>query len=145
MSANAGMTIGELLRQVRETPLPAGRRPLSIEDPGVLEALAQGIVPFIKQRIADAVTPLITRIAELEAEVAKNVECRGIWEPQIAALKAELAKKSEYRRIWDAQGVYKLNDEVTFKGQRWICEAPNSNSRPGTNSDWRLTHKRENL
>jgi hypothetical protein len=64
---------------------------------------------------------------------------------EIAALKAGLASKSEYRGVWKETATYKPNDEVTFKGQLWACEAPNSSTRPGTNSDWKLKHKRESL
>jgi hypothetical protein len=64
---------------------------------------------------------------------------------KLTELKGELAKKTEYHRIWDAGTAYKLNDEVTDKGQLWQCDVPISTARPGTSDDWKLKQKRETL
>ena len=97
----------------------------------VLTALAKGIDPFVCEVVAEALAPLAKRIVELEAKVID--------------LTGELAKKVEYHRVWKAEVAYKPNNEVTFKGQLWFCEKPNSGAKPGTGNEWSLMHKRERL
>jgi len=94
-------------------------------------ALAKALAPFVRARVAEALAPLAKRIVELEAKVID--------------LTGELAKKVEYHRVWKAEVAYKPNNEVTFKGQLWFCEKPNSGAKPGTGNEWSLMHKRERL
>jgi hypothetical protein len=84
---------------------------------GEITALAQGLVPFLNERLAEAVAPLQERIAELEATATR------------------------YEGIWDEQRVYRLNMMVTYGGNLWIAEEVSSNVRPGQSDVWRLMHK----
>jgi hypothetical protein len=84
---------------------------------GDLAALAQGLVPWVREVLADATAPLIARLDELEATATR------------------------YEGVWDEQRVFHPNMMVTYGGNLWICEEVNSNVRPGQSDVWRLMHK----
>jgi hypothetical protein len=84
---------------------------------GDLRALAEGLVPWVREVLAEATAPLIARIDELEATATR------------------------YEGVWDEQRVFHPNMMVTYGGNLWICEEVNSNVRPGQSDVWRLMHK----
>ena len=85
---------------------------------GELKALAQGLVPFVHDVIAEATAPLIARIAELEAR--PSLEDAGVW---------------------DQAKLYRPGHVTTHDGSAWVCKEANSNARPGTSNAWRLMVK----
>lgn len=84
----------------------------------VLRGLAAGLVPWVRDAVAEAMAPLATRVAVLEAE--PFVRDAGTWKAGV---------------------LYKRGQLVTDGGASWICKEPNSNARPGRSDAWRLTAK----
>lgn len=81
-----------------------------------IAALAKGMVPFVREVIAEATAPLIARIAELEQRPGMK-----------------------YEGVWDERAVYRVGDFVTKGGSMWHCFDTNTGVLPGSNSDvWKL-------
>lgn len=85
----------------------------------LITALAKGLVPFLREQILAAVTPLQERIVELEATALRDAD------------------------VWKPEKVFRPNDLTTYRGGLWRAREPNSNVRPGTSKTWRLMHKTE--
>ena len=78
------------------------------------------MVPFLHETIAEAVNPLIERIAELEAR------------PSLT-----------YEGVWSATKAYSAGTFVTHGGGLWHCEDTNVGVQPGNgSSSWKLAVKR---
>lgn len=109
---------------------------------GMVNYLRNGFAPELMEKfIKPELAALAGRIAELEQHIAER---EGKLKEEIATLKAELGEKTAYRRVWKADARYRLNDEVTFKGQTWQCNYETTD-KPGTSGAWTLKHKREHL
>jgi hypothetical protein len=117
-----------------------GARPVEVvatdlsED--LLEALAKGMVPVIRQWIADAVNPLAARLDAMEKH-------KGLA-PFVARLAQLEAKPSlQYEGTWNEAKTYSCGALVTFQGGLWHCEDTNMGVRPGAgSSSWKLAVKR---
>jgi hypothetical protein len=92
-----------------------------------LRALAQGIAPFVRDAIAEALAPL----------VARNAVC----EQRIAELEARLADCMRDGGVWKKEEVYEKGQVVTYLGAPWVAKNPSSGVKPGTSDDWRLLGK----
>jgi hypothetical protein len=93
----------------------------------VLRALAGGIVPFVRDAIAEATAPL----------VARNAVC----EQRIAELEQQLAECLKDGGTWRAEKLFRPGEVVTYRGVPWVCNEANTNERPGRSKTWRLMAK----
>lgn len=80
----------------------------------LLTGLARGMLPFLREQIAEAVTPLKEHIAELEGKALTDGD------------------------IWREGVSYRRNALVTHNGHLWLARRETNKRPPG--DDWRLTH-----
>jgi hypothetical protein len=85
-----------------------------------LEAIADGIVPAVKEYVDAAVGALDRRLFALENKVGEGLEYFGVHEH---------AKS------------YRVNAAVTYDGSIWISRRETT-QRPGDGNDWQLAVKR---
>jgi hypothetical protein len=101
----------------------------------LLNALAKGIVPFIRATIAAAVNPLKERLDALEKR-------KGI-----APLAAQLAgieqRMMKYEGVWSEGKTYTRGSFVTHAGSLWFADDTSIGARPGAGSTtWKLAVKK---
>jgi hypothetical protein len=111
------------------------RRPLQERHVAALiKGLAAGMVPFLIERLAEAVAPLIARIAELEKK-------KGI--ASVAARVGELEQHAvKYCGVWNEEEIYAAGTLCTYQGGMWHCQDTNRGVRPGSGSTtWTLANK----
>src|SRR5262245_2958997 len=89
-----------------------------------LTALAKGLVPFLREFVAEALSPLVKRIVELEAR----------------AIKLEQAPAMKYCGVWEPERTYFIGDFVTQDGSLWHCARACTGVRPPA-STWTLAVK----
>jgi hypothetical protein len=79
---------------------------------------------------------LIKLMAQQFAKCEKRLE-------RVEAHIAELESRPllEDGGTWQEQKLFRPNQVETYRGAMWVCREPNQNTRPGTNSSWRLLHK----
>src|SRR5262245_37333608 len=98
-----------------------------------IEALAKGIVPFVREVIVEALEPLRQAQSKLAARVL-NLENR--------------AETAGYRGIWNgAPENYHRGEFVTRDGSLWLCTKNCVGVKPGTpdgSSSWRMVVKQGN-
>lgn len=103
--------------------------------PEVLTELAKGLVPFLKEIIADAVNPLIVRLDAVEKK-------KGLA-PLAARLAGIEERMMKYDGVWREGRSYDRGSFVTHQGSLWFCEDGNINARPGAGSaSWKLAVKK---
>lgn len=107
---------------------PAAADPFSEE---VLRALAEALVPFIKELIADAVSE----------PVARN----GVSEQRLVELESHIIELEQrptmrYEGVWAAARMYAIGDFCTDHGSLWHCDKACTNVRP-PGSCWTLAVK----
>jgi hypothetical protein len=127
---------------------------------GELRALAGGIAPFVAERIdeelAKALAPAAERLNELERAtgLSKSAPMPGVEAiaPVVAAyvnartgpLQARVAGLEndvmQYRGIYEEGLTYVRGTVCTHSGGMWLA-TETTNSKPGTNGDWKLTVK----
>lgn len=81
----------------------------------VVAALAAGLVPFLGEFVAEALSPLKERLDTLEARPL--LEDAGVWDEKTA---------------------YPPGRVVTHDGSAWVSRQLNSRAKPGTSGVWRL-------
>lgn len=98
-----------------------------------LHALAEGLVPFIKELIADAVSE----------PVARNAVCeQRIVELEAHVIKLEQQPTMKYLGVWNLERTYFIGDFVTDDGSLWHCDKACTGVRPGDGVCWVLAVKR---
>jgi hypothetical protein len=101
----------------------------------VVSALAAGLIPFLREFVAEALSPLGARIAVLEQR-------RGL-----APLAAQLAgieqRMMKYEGVWAEKKTYTRGSFVTHAGSLWFAEDTSIGARPGAGSStWKLAVKK---
>jgi len=134
--SNGGMTLGELLRRVKETPVVvpdggsndhAGVTATYLSDELVV-ALAKGLAPFVRE----ATAPLEARNAMNEQRIAE-------LEGQI--IKLEQRPTMVYRGVYDPARTYFVGDFITDGGSLWHCNHACTGVRPPDEKCWTLAVK----
>jgi hypothetical protein len=101
----------------------------------VITALARGLVPFLREQIAAAVTPMQERLDALEKR-------KGIA-PLAARLAGIEERMMKYEGVWSEGKTYSRGSFVTHAGSLWFCEDTNISVRPGAGSSaWKLAVKK---
>jgi hypothetical protein len=127
MSTKGGMTIGELLRQVRETPIARSDSGVTREE---VLSLAEPVAKYVRAQIREALTPLNARNAACEQRIVE-LEQRNV-EFQAHLTQLQQRPTLHYMGVWSAQTLYAPGDFATHDGSTWACERACTGMRPGT-------------
>lgn len=110
---------------------PSAADPFSEE---VLRALAEALVPFIKELVADAVSEPLARNAVCEQRIV---------ELEAQVIKLEQQPTMKYLGVWDETQLYAVGDFTTHDGSLWHCDRSSTAVKPGSmEGAWTLAVKR---
>ena len=95
-----------------------------------LTALAKGLVPFLREFVAEALSPLIARNAVCEQRIAE-------LEGQLDEIRKTMLVDAG---VFTLGRFYEKGAVVSSHGAPWAAQKP-TNAKPGTSDDWRLIGK----
>lgn len=95
-------------------------------DDGVIKTIrtfdVDKLISAINKRLSDELLPMVKKILELEKRIALSQE------------------QGKYVGVYLSGHNYKKGNFCTHSGSLWVCKQ-DTQSRPGTNSDWQLCAK----